>query len=118
MPPNCAIVVSWQINSRYRGGHPRWYLAGFPTNAILYQGGSQISTVIANKVKAWAGYLLANQSSIAIGANLGQIGTIRYYSKHELLVPPVFYPFQAAAVHERLDSQRRRLGKESSFPVA
>jgi hypothetical protein len=39
------------------------------------------------------------------------LGTIRAMS-HNVAITPTFYPYTEALVHPRLDTQRRRLGKE------
>ena len=34
VPANCALVISYQINRRYRGGKPRQYIAGMPASNL------------------------------------------------------------------------------------
>jgi hypothetical protein len=43
------------------------------------------------------------------------LGTISYQTAHAPRPTPVFRAFGVPHVHERLDSQRRRSGKESTF---
>jgi hypothetical protein len=45
------------------------------------------------------------------------LGTLSFQTAHAVRPTPVFRPFGAAHVHERMDSQRRRSGRENLFPV-
>lgn len=117
-PAQVAVCVSWKQALRYRGGHPRTYLAAIP----LAAGADNHSLT-----PTYVGYYLAGAqafrtavNSILLGALDVQLGALSYYSKVETPAPPhlrptpLFLPFSDAAVHSRLDTQRRRLGREAA----
>jgi hypothetical protein len=45
------------------------------------------------------------------------LGTISYHTGHAVRPTPLFREYINVAVHERIDSQRRRSGRESAFGV-
>lgn len=116
LPPQSAVVLSWQIVASYRGGKPRTYLPGIPTTAQFNPGSSQLSPTYASALQGEATAFLNAVNAVSLtGGNL-TLGTISYHSGHAVRPSPVWRPFVSARVHERLDSQRRRSGKESTFP--
>jgi len=114
LPPNCALTASWSIASRYRGGHPRSYFPGPPASALDNPGGRVwSSTFISTAHSAFSAFLNSvNTATISGHANGIQLGTIRSKSKGQV-IPATFYPYLSVSVHSRVDSQRRRLGKET-----
>lgn len=108
-----ALVLSWKISRRYRGGHPRTYLIGLET-------ANQADT------KSWSGAtvtefqedgqdFLDGVALIAVtGSVFGELVSLSYFSAHAVRVTPVVDVIQAVAVHSRIDTQRRRLGKETT----
>lgn len=115
LPPNCAAVCSWTIPAHYRGGHPRTYLPGISESALTSPGYNSLATSfrtnLGNAFKAFANAF----NAALIGSITEELGTIAHKRLGVLLDPPVFYPYTAGTIHGRLDSQRRRLGKESLF---
>lgn len=111
MPNATAAVVSWQINVRYRGGHPRSY---FPFGVIADVTSSRL----------WAGAFVTalNNAATSFRTSLNAItasGTsykmviVSYYHDRTLRPVPQVYTVQGNLVHGRVDTQRRRLGKET-----
>jgi hypothetical protein len=116
-PPQVAVCASWQISARYRGGKPRWYLPGITMNAVSASYGSAL---LASWATATASALASLESSFNSSSPNGHdiiLGTISYRTGNAPRVTPVFRVFNLPKVHERLDSQRRRSGKESAFGV-
>jgi hypothetical protein len=116
---NTAVVISWQWAPAIRGGRPRTYIPGIPQNAILTTGSSQLSSAYAGSMYAAAAAFLTsvNAHTPPGGASHMTLGAVSYYHGHAVRPTPVFNPFLSARVHERLDSQRRRLGKEATYPI-
>jgi hypothetical protein len=117
LPPQCAVVASWQIAARYRGGKPRWYIPGVPASALTasYGAGFLSSWQTATETAMKAFY-----SAFQLGtANTHEYtwGTISYVTGDAPRVTPLFRFFTGVQLHGRLDSQRRRSGKESTYPV-
>lgn len=117
-PPQCAVCLSWSVNARYRGGKPRTYFPGIPQNSTGTSGGSGLTATYATNLKNAANSFLNDINGTNVDGLLLQLGTISYY-QHKVPRPsPVFVPYIGVHVHERLDSQRRRSGREATYPVA
>jgi len=108
---SAALVVSWQINVRYRGGHPRTY---FPWGVVADTTGARLWAA------AFVTSALAGARAFRTALNAMTTGTTTYklvcvsYRRNNLLLPsPVVYSINDAAVHGRVDTQRHRLGKET-----
>lgn len=116
-PPQVAVCVSWQSGKTWRGGGPRTYLPA------IYQGDTQnigspiLSTTFANAVVTAGNALIAAVFAISGMTSSVNLGMPSYYSKGAFRPTPLFFAFGSALVHERLDSQRRRSGKEAAYPV-
>jgi hypothetical protein len=113
LPANVAQVVSWAINLRYRGGHPRTYITGQTEDQT---DGTKLWLPASNvNMKTAALDFLADLVGLTSGAMvLGELGCVSYRTGNAPRVTPIFLPFQTAFVHQRIDSQRRRLGKETT----
>jgi len=115
-PPQVAVCASWQIPARYRGGKPRWYLPGITLNALSASYGAAILPSWATATEtALRAFLAAFQDGTANGMDYTW-GTLSYFTGNAPRVTPVFRLYTGVIVHERLDSQRRRSGKESVYP--
>lgn len=113
LPANIALCISWHIAPHYRGGHPRTYLAGLPMDAT------------ANNT-TWAGDVLGGFNEAAtlfhesieslgpIGSGISTVlhGVVSFVRDNEWRAPPVFYRINSGTVDSRIDSQRRRLGRD------
>lgn len=114
MPASVAYCWSWQVTGRWRGGHPRSYMPGLPEGSLTIIGGKTIATATQSNLAGAGVNLLNAVAAITINSITFQLGTIRYSSGHAPIVPPKFLQYLGCAVHPRLDSQRRRLGKETT----
>lgn len=122
LPANAAMVVSFHIARRYRGGHPRIYLTGL-ASTDLASVTTWSNTIITNVQTAFTNFM-TDINLYAAPASVGalQLGNLSYYlgydrtTRRSALRPsPLFSPFDRVAVHTRLDTQRRRLGKETAL---
>jgi hypothetical protein len=43
------------------------------------------------------------------------LGMWQYHSHNQVVNPPQFFPYTGVRIHGRVDSQRRRLGKETGL---
>jgi hypothetical protein len=111
LPANVAMVLSLKIARRYRGGHPRAYLPGMSqantSNANQFGAGFVTSsTTSANAfLTAVNALTFTSMTTIALCA-------VSYFSGHVLRPIPQVDLISSVLVHNRVDSQRRRLGKE------
>jgi hypothetical protein len=118
LPPQCAIAASWQIAARYRGGKPRWYIPGIPSDALSASYGSALDSTYAGELET---ALKSFYSTFQLGtANTHDYswGTLSYETGNAPRVTPLFRFYTGVMLHNRLDSQRRRSGKESTFAVS
>lgn len=111
LPCNCAVAVSWPIQIRYRGGHPRTYIVA--RNVADISTGRALTTAYHDSiVGAYTNWRNAVNSTALGGANL-TLAAVHYNPPR--VVPKTSgqpYPVNIPVVHGRLDTQRRRLGKE------
>lgn len=119
MPANVAMCVGWPIPRHYRGGHPRTYFGGVPLGDA-----SNANSWIGSAITAWTSAAAAwrtavNALVLSDSATIGLVCVHRY--KKSLVtptnpkgaIPTPFVDFLGApSVDTRIDSQRRRLGRD------
>lgn len=115
LPPSVALVISWTIPAHYRGGHPRTYIPGMLENGLTTAGGNAWTSGLRNAVAAFGGAFLNSFLTSTAAGIAEQLGTISFRRNNAPLATPVFYPFTGGVVHGRIDSQRRRTGKELTY---
>lgn len=115
LPPQCAACISFDIAARYRGGKPRWYIPGIPNTAQTETDDSGLNSTFATALEEGANQMIGQFNASNPFSSPCTLGTISYFSGKVPRVTPLFRAFGLAAVHQRLDSQRRRSGKESAF---
>lgn len=121
IPANAAMLMSYPVGTRYRGGHPRQYLY-VGGNADLEGAAKWASSFLSAVLLAWQEFL-GDISSTTVGSTvLGQFGAVSYISKEENPVPPyrrttpVFLPLDTSLTRVRAEmaSQRGRIGRRRS----
>lgn len=110
-PASLALVVSQIINFRYRGGHPRFYVPG-PTMLEVLNGKVWTNTFLTS-ARAQATSFRSALNAIVQGTMTFQMATVSYRTAHALRPTPLPFVVQQLVVHGRVDTQRRRLGKET-----
>lgn len=105
--------ISWHVIPHYRGGHPRTYLPGPDTTKLADPRLFTTGHVAA--VASAANAFLNDVNSFDAG-NIGQLhlGTVSFVLRKEWRSPPVFRDYSPglAAVDARVDTMRRRLGRD------
>lgn len=117
LPNQVAAVISWKINRRYRGGHPRSY---WPAGAVAdVTVGRTWATAFQTSLTTAAGAFRTALNAITWSGATMQMVSVNFITHNpttkvqEWVVPPVPYTIQSGAAHGRVDTQRRRLGKET-----
>jgi hypothetical protein len=107
----CA-VISWLTGVYWRGGKPRSYFAGIPTTDV---SGSNILSggAITNWQTAGNNFRTACNAFTQGTITSTLLGFVSFNSGNAPRTTPIFFSFNAAKVHPRLGTQRRRLGKWS-----
>lgn len=112
MPNSVAACITWKINNRYRGGHPRTYLpAGVIADVV---GGNRWTDAFVTAADSAAAAFLVALNALSIGGATYKMVCLSYRRNKVNLVPPVPYTIQSSLVDHRPDTQRRRLGRDIS----
>jgi hypothetical protein len=108
-PASASVLLDWQIDSRYRGGHPRSYMSGF-ADSDLFNSQLWSNSLVVDMVNA-AKDFLADVDVFGTGSiGAATLGTVRFFSDHAALAPPEFWPYESVIAPTRICTQRRRLG--------
>lgn len=114
-PVNVACCVSWKIGRRYRGGHPRIYVPA-STISQVSNGSTWIPGYVTAVQTAWRA--MRTSINAAAGTNAPYtLVNVSYYQANQgypndVRPIPVTDVIADAVVHNRVDSMRRRLGRE------
>lgn len=117
LPVNVAYCISWKVNYRWRGGHFRTYLpSGIGTDIT---SGKTLAGSLVTLLQTQAQAFITAINSLVAGTSPLVLTGVRYYGHggSETTPPtplptPIILPIQSYAVHTRVDSMRRRTGKE------
>jgi hypothetical protein len=104
-----AQCITWKTAAHYRGGHPRMYLFG-PGTADITLG----TTFVGSHVTALKTAALAWITDVNTGAALTGVAMslVRRTANKTVLTTPQIFAITSADVDSRIDTQRRRLGKD------
>lgn len=113
-----AQCITWRINRRYRGGHPRTYLP--PPGSTSITGGTANTWSAAHRTALEAaaqGFYNDINGADYSGASGRLVAVHRYRTEVTgtppvVLDPPLLSVIVGPAVDNRVDSQRRRLGPD------
>lgn len=113
-------VLSWRLGVRYRGGHPRTYLAGGDT-AALHDNASWSTGAVAGLQAAANTFLSSVDAIVSAPFTSVTLGVLRQFANggseadpQVFLNPPIFSPFTSVIVKPGVGSQRRRFGNNLS----
>jgi hypothetical protein len=109
-PASVAAVCSWKVNYRWRGGHFRSYMpAGVAGNIT---GGRLWSTAFLASLNTAVDAFRNALNGLTVGGTGGHLSGVRYVVDKVPLTVPLDLPIVDSTVHQRVDTQRRRLGRE------
>lgn len=118
LPAQVARLLSWNIGTSYRGGHPRTYLAAATYTQL--DGVTELNgTTIANLNSGAALFRTAVNAITTTHLSAVMLGTLSRFTAGGSTAtpkvyrdPPVFMPFTGVHAQPRICTQRRRLGSE------
>lgn len=112
LPANIAVGISWRQALSYRGGHPRTYLCGANTEHL--DDVTRLTGVAQGQFSTAANAFLTGVNAITGGATIGdtELGTVSFVVDGDWRTTPIFLPYLSGSVDLRIDSQRRRLGRD------
>lgn len=109
LPANVACCVSWRTPLHFRGGHARTYLAG-AVQADQNGATSWASASITAWLTAATNFLAAIQAPVA---SMTPVMCMLSRTRGGVLFdPPERYSISSPVIDTRIDSMRRRLGKD------
>ena len=117
LPSSACYVTSWEVNYRWRGGHPRTYWPALIQTDLT--NGSTVSTTVHTAMQNAVNGFRTAVNAITIGGTGGHLTAVRYIHSPVKGQPPVYFeppldlPIIGNLHHLRIDTQRRRLGKET-----
>jgi len=125
LPTQVACVISWTVPDRYRGGHGRIYIpAGLQADIISGRLWNTAATEFLADARAAATGFYSALTGLSLGAvGLDLVVLSYFFGSHRtpgqppplpvMRPTPVAYIVSGARVRTRVDTQRRRLGKET-----
>lgn len=109
LPANVAMCISWRVAMHYRGGHGRTYLAG-KTTADVTGATSWATAELTACTTAATNFISA--VNVSFGTRPSQFVILRRKNAGVNLTPPTPLLVTGAVIDTRIDSMRRRLGKD------
>jgi hypothetical protein len=106
---NTAVVISHNISRRYRGGHPRTYLAG-PVASDLLNARQWTAVNLAAWQTDWDAFVAAVTAAPIPGTTLIEYVNVSYRTGNAARVAPAVDFILSSTVKDRPGSQRRRMG--------
>jgi hypothetical protein len=106
-----AQCISWKINRRYRGGHPRTYLPP-PGGSAAITTGHTWSAGTVTAAKAAAAAFLGDVNGGDFGGVSGDLCCVHRYKDGVELATPLVDLIVGSDFDTRVDTQRRRLGRD------
>lgn len=107
---NDALVISWLSNAYWRGGKPRTYLPGLLTASVDTNHSLLDSSKAAFLANAVA-FRTAVNAITTPAVDATQLGFVSYATGKAWRSTPLFFPYTGVTIHDRIGSQRRRLGR-------
>jgi hypothetical protein len=109
LPASACVVLSWLSPAYWRGGKPRTYLSGIPS-ADLDTVFSLDNTKKADFVTKANALLTAVNAITTPAVDQTRLGFVSYATGKEWRPTPLFFEYNGCTVHDRIGTQRRRLG--------
>jgi hypothetical protein len=104
-----AFLISKAIQRRYRGGHPRCYLA-IGSQAQKQSSSQWLTTFTSSATNAYAAFITATANG-AMWSGVGAEVCVHTKLNHEVVTAPFVDIVQAYVGQQQMASQRRRIGR-------
>jgi hypothetical protein len=109
-PLSLACCITWKIARHYRGGHPRTYLG--PIAIANVESGNTWTSAFLTSVIASAASFRTAVNAATVGGSPCQMVAVHRVQNGALLNPPLQSPVTSSVVDGRIDTMRRRLGRD------
>lgn len=111
LPTSAAVVSSWKVALRYRGGHARSYWPG--GNVADVSNGRTWQSTFQTAAQTAAVGFRTYINGLTLNASPTSMVMLSYYKGKALRPTPLAVTIDSVVTHGRVDTQRRRLGKET-----
>jgi hypothetical protein len=109
-PQNAACCITWKIARHYRGGHPRTYVGPLPFSAIDQP--TSLAPAYMTLVQNGANAFLSAINAGTTGGKTMRLCAVHRWREKQMLDLPEVSDIQTALVDARIDTMRRRLGRD------
>jgi hypothetical protein len=109
-PNSLACCVTWKIDRHYRGGHPRSYIG--PVSNAFMENQTTFTSAFVGTMLTSANAFRTAVNSIAISGGSAELVAVHRVRSGAQLAVPLISPITTAAVDSRVDTMRRRLGRD------
>jgi hypothetical protein len=109
-PQSTACCITWKIERHYRGGHPRTYIG--PVRSGSIESPTSFTAAYVTAVAAGANAFLTAVNAVTVSSLPCRLVTVHRTRDKLQLTTPLISPIKSAVVDTRLDTQRRRLGRD------
>lgn len=112
LPSSISACISWLQPLYYRGGHPRTYLTGhtYTQQGTEREWSAAYRTAVQAAAIAFRGDVNAATGG---GVTTVELGMLSFVKGGAYRASALFVPFTGATVDTRIDTQRRRLGRDT-----
>lgn len=113
LPASVAACITWPLAVHYRGGHPRTYLCGF-SDVDMETTTTWLPAFVTDlSAKAGSFHTLMETATSLPEVTFVEHGVLSFQRQKQWRDVPVFYRIaNGARVDPRIDTQRRRLGRD------
>ena len=109
LPASMCAVLSWLSSAYWRGGKPRTYLGGLSSSSA--DTNHSLLDSFKTSLQSLAEDFLDGVNAITTPAvDQTKMGFVSYATGKVWRTTPVFFEYSGVRIHDRLGSQRRRLG--------
>lgn len=109
-PMSACVCISWKIGRHYRGGHPRTYIGPLASTSIASR--TSFTTTFTNTANNGATAFRNAVNALILGGSTQKLVCVHRVQGGVQLADPLVDPIIGNSVDTRLDTQRRRLGRD------
>lgn len=110
MANSIATCLSWRTPRHYRGGHPRTYMG--PPASVTVTNGTSFTTAHVNASTAAGTAFLNGVNGLSLAGQPARLVAVHRIRNGIQLPDPLVDAITGVTVDTRIDTQRRRLGRD------
>lgn len=110
VPNSTSVCISWKIGRHYRGGHPRTYMG--PIAALSVATPTSLGASFVTSANNAASAFRTAVNALSLAGQPARLVCIHRYVAGVQVPDPTVDEITGNAVDTRIDTQRRRLGRD------